>query len=147
MKNWHNSDRCSKEKTDYRRDVTARDGRYQMGAVLKTSGNGYRRWLREDEAKTLYLAALTIRFRKDQKGRSACFKNLATSFERLGQEDIAAAALSPSSGMSPKLPEANNALAPITIAMVDTEEAARMFSTESSSRNGTSAKPRYFGCA
>ena len=87
-------------------------GRYQMGSLYYTIANGLSALGREDEAKTLYLAALNDHdFGKDPNMAAQCFKNLGTSFERLGQEDIAAEHYHQALRLSPNLPEANNALA------------------------------------
>ncbi|MCA2009987.1 tetratricopeptide repeat protein [Cereibacter sphaeroides] len=87
-------------------------GRYQMGSLYYTIGNGLSALGREDEAKTLYMAALNEReFAEDPNLAAQCFKNLGTSFERLGQEDVAAGHYREALRRSPNLPEAHNALA------------------------------------
>jgi tetratricopeptide (TPR) repeat protein len=87
-------------------------GRYQMGSLYYTIGNGLSALGREDEAKTFYMAALNDReFAEDPNMAAQCFKNLGTSFERLGQEDVAAEHYREALRLRPNLPEAHNALA------------------------------------
>lgn len=87
-------------------------GRYQMGSLYYTIGNGLSALGREDEAKTLYMAALNDRvFAENPDMAAQCFKNLGTCFERLGQEDVAAKHYREALRLRPNLPEAHNALA------------------------------------
>jgi tetratricopeptide (TPR) repeat protein len=87
-------------------------GRYQLGTLHYTIGNGLSALGREDEAKTLYMAALDDPdFAGTPEMAAQCYKNLGTSFERLGQEDIAAEHYREALRLSPNLPEAHNALA------------------------------------
>ena len=87
-------------------------GRYQVGSVYYTMGNGLSALGRDDEAKTLYIAALDDHeFVEEPQMAARCFKNLGTSFKRLGQEDIAAEHYLEALRLSPNLPEAHNALA------------------------------------
>ena len=66
-------------------------GRYEVGSLQYTMGNALSALGREEEAKALYIAALE---NSDLNGSpemaAQCYKNLGTSFERLGKEDIAA---------------------------------------------------------
>ncbi|WP_260008899.1 DUF4365 domain-containing protein [Leisingera sp. M527] len=87
-------------------------GCYQVGSLYYTIGNGFSALGRDDEAKTLYMAALNDRdFFEMPEMAAQCFKNLGTSFERLGKEDIAAEHYREALRLSPNLPEAHNALA------------------------------------
>jgi len=87
-------------------------GRYQLGSLYYTIGNGLSALGRDDEAKSLYMAALEdYEFAEDPEMAAKCLKNLGTSFERLGQGDIAAEHYRESLRLSPNLPEAHNALA------------------------------------
>lgn len=87
-------------------------GRYQLGSLHYTIGNGVSALGREEEAKTLYMAALDDPdFAGTPEMAAQCYKNLGTSFERLGQEDIAAEHYREALQLSPNLPEAHNALA------------------------------------
>lgn len=87
-------------------------GCYQLGSLHYTIGNGLSALGREEEAKTLYMAALDDPdFAGTPEMAAQCYKNLGTSFERLGQEDIAAEHYREALRLSPNLPEAHNALA------------------------------------
>ena len=87
-------------------------GRYQVGSLLYTIGNALSALDREEEAKTMYMAALGDPDFTEQPHMAAqCYKNLGTSLERLGQEDIAAEHYREALRLSPDLPEAHNALA------------------------------------
>lgn len=87
-------------------------GRYQIGSLYYTIGNGLSALGREDEAKILYMAALNDHeFVEYPQMAAMCFKNLGTSFERLGKEDVAAEHYREALRLSPNLPEAHNALA------------------------------------
>ncbi|MGF7156274.1 tetratricopeptide repeat protein [Novosphingobium gossypii] len=87
-------------------------GRYQPGSLHYTIGNGLSALGREEEAKSLYMAALDDPdFAGTPEMAAQCYKNLGTSFERLGQEDIAAEHYREALRLSPNLPEAHNALA------------------------------------
>jgi Tfp pilus assembly protein PilF len=66
----------------------------------------------EEEAKALYIAALeNPDLNRSPEMAAQCYKNLGTSFERLGKEDIAAEHYLEALRLSPSLPEAHNALA------------------------------------
>lgn len=87
-------------------------GCYQLGSLHYTIGNGVSALGREEEAKTLYMAALdNPDFAATPELAAQCYKNLGTSLERLGQEDIAAEHYREALRLSPDLPEAHNALA------------------------------------
>lgn len=87
-------------------------GRYQVGSLLYTIGNALSALGREEEAKTMYMAALgDPDFTEEPHMAAQCYKNLGTSLERLGQEDIAAEHYREALRLSPGLPEAHNALA------------------------------------
>lgn len=87
-------------------------GRYQLGSLHYTIGNGMSALSREEEAKALYMAALDDPdFAGSPELAAQCYKNLGTSFERLGQEEVAAKHYREALRLSPDLPEAHNALA------------------------------------
>lgn len=87
-------------------------GSYQLGSLHYTIGNGLSALGREEEAKTLYMAALNDPdFVGTPEMAAQCYKNLGTSFERLGQEDTAAEHYREALRLSPNLPEAHSALA------------------------------------
>ena len=87
-------------------------GRYLVGSLRYTIGNALSALGREEEAKFLYMAALDDPdFCGTPEMAAQCYKNLGTSLERLGKEDIAAEHYLEALRLSPNLPEAHNALA------------------------------------
>ncbi len=87
-------------------------GLYQLGSLHYNIGNGLSALGRGEEAKPLYMAALDDPdFAGTPEVAAQCHKNLGTSFERLGQEDIAAEHYREALRLSANLPEAHNALA------------------------------------
>lgn len=86
--------------------------RYQVGSLQYTMGNALSALGREEEAKTLYIAALDDPdFSGAPELAAQCYKNLGTSLERLGNEDAAAEHYLEALRLSPNLPEVHNALA------------------------------------
>lgn len=86
-------------------------GRYQVGSLHYTIGNGLSALGREEEAKEAYEAALgDPAFAKTPGSAAQCYKNLGTSFERLGDEDKAAEHYRKALELNPDLAEAHNAL-------------------------------------
>lgn len=103
-------------------------GRYQVGSMHYTIGNGLSALGREEEAKILYMAALDDPdFAGTPQMAAECFKNLGPSFERLGQEDIAVEHYHEALRRSPYLPEAHNALAHYHLRNGRYEEALEAF--------------------
>lgn len=87
-------------------------GRFQVGSLCYTIGNALSALDQEQEAKASYIAALEDSdFSSSSEMAAQCYKNLGTSFERLGEEEIAAEHYLEALRLSPNLPEANNALA------------------------------------
>ncbi len=87
-------------------------GRFQLGSLHYTIGNALSALGREQEAKTSYIAALEDSdFSSSSEMAAQCHKNLGTSIERLGEEDIAAEHYVEALRLNPNLPEAHNALA------------------------------------
>ena len=86
-------------------------GRYQVGSLYYTIGNGLSALGREEEAKEAYEAALADPAFASAPGSAArCYKNLGTSFERLGDESKATELYRKALELNPDLPEAHNAL-------------------------------------
>ncbi|MCA1334997.1 tetratricopeptide repeat protein [Pseudooceanicola marinus] len=87
-------------------------GRFQVGSLYYTIGNALSALDQEQEAKASYIAALEDSdFSSSSEMAAQCYKNLGTSFERLGDEDIAAEHYLEALRLNPNLPEAHNALA------------------------------------
>ncbi|MEM7746907.1 MAG: tetratricopeptide repeat protein [Pseudomonadota bacterium] len=87
-------------------------GRFQVGSLHYTIGNALSALGREQDAKTSYIAALEDSdFSSSSEMAAQCYKNLGTSFERFGAEDIAAEHYLEALRLNPNLPEAHNALA------------------------------------
>ena len=87
-------------------------GHYQVGSLQYTMGNAHSALGRQEEAKNLYIAALEDpEFSGEPAMAAQCHKNLGTSLERLGYEDVAAEHYLKALQLSPNLPEAHNALA------------------------------------
>ena len=87
-------------------------GRFQVGSLHYTIGNALSALGNEQEAKTSYIAALEdTDFSSSSEMAAQCYKNLGTSFERLGEEDIAAEHYLEALRLNSNLPEAHNALA------------------------------------
>ncbi|MEM9308829.1 MAG: tetratricopeptide repeat protein [Pseudomonadota bacterium] len=103
-------DRIEAALTHFRSRVDT--GRFQVGSLRYTIGNALSVLGREEEAKTSYIAALEDSdFSSSSEMAAQCYKNLGTSFERLGEEDIAAEHYVEALRLNPNLPEAHNALA------------------------------------
>ncbi len=86
-------------------------GRYQVGSLHYTIGNGLSALGREEEAREAYEAALGDPSFANTPGPAAqCYKNLGTSFERLGDENKAIELYRKALELNPDLPEAHNAL-------------------------------------
>ena len=86
-------------------------GRYQVGSLHYTIGNGFSALGREEEAKEAYEAALGDPAFANTPGPAArCYKNLGTSFERLGDENKATELYRKALELNPDLPEAHNTL-------------------------------------
>ena len=86
-------------------------GRYQVGSLHYTIGNGFSALGREEEAKEAYEAALgDTAFANTPSSAAQCYKNLGTSFERLGDEDKATEHYRKALELDPDLAEAHNAL-------------------------------------
>lgn len=86
-------------------------GRYQVGSLHYTIGNGYSALGREEEAKVAYEAALDDpAFAKAPVLAAQCYKNLGTSIERLGDENKAVELYRKALRLNPELPEAHSAL-------------------------------------
>ena len=86
-------------------------GRYQVGSLRYTIGNGYSALGREEQAKVAYEAALDDpAFAKAPVLAAQCYKNLGTSLERLGDENKAAELYGKALTLNPELPEAHYAL-------------------------------------
>ena len=88
------------------------NGRYQVGSLHYTVGNGYAALGREEEARVAYEAALgDPAFANAPVLAAQCYKNLGTSLKGLGDENKAAELYRKALGLNPDLPEAHNALA------------------------------------
>ena len=86
-------------------------GRYQVGSLQYTIGNGCSALGREQEAKVAYEAALGDPAFADTPALAAqCYKKLGTSLERLGNENKATELYRKALKLNPELPEAHNAL-------------------------------------
>ncbi|SPJ25375.1 tetratricopeptide repeat protein [Palleronia abyssalis] len=87
-------------------------GRFRVGSLYYTIGNALSALDQEQEAKASYIAALEDSdFSSSSEMAAQCYKNLGTSFERLGDEGIAAEHYLEALRLNPNLPEAHNALA------------------------------------
>ena len=86
-------------------------GRYQPGSLNFTIGNGLSALGREEEAKEAYQIALSDPALANTTGSAAqCYKNLGTSFDRLGDENKAVELYRKALQLNPDLPEAHYAL-------------------------------------
>lgn len=86
-------------------------GLYQPGSLHYTIGNAYSALGDEEAAKVSYQAATDDPVYMSDPGMAAmCLKNLGSSFERLGNEETAAALYNGALEMNPILPEAHFAL-------------------------------------
>ena len=86
-------------------------GRYQVGSLHYAIGNGLSALGREEEAKEAYEAALGDSAFENTPGPAAqCYKNLGTTFERLGDENKASELYRKALELNPDLAEAHNAL-------------------------------------
>ena len=86
-------------------------GRYQVGSLHYTIGNGLSALGRDEEAREAYETALRDPTFENSPGPAAqCYKNLGTSFERLGDENKATALYRKALELIPDLPEAHYAL-------------------------------------
>ncbi|MEH0294813.1 DUF4365 domain-containing protein [Agrobacterium sp. CCNWLW71] len=95
--------------TQFRRKLT--DGRYQAGSLHYTIGNAFSALGDEIKAKLSYQAAAgDMDFMADPAMAAQCLKNLGSSFERLGDEEIAVECYRGALEMNPELPEAHHAL-------------------------------------
>jgi len=86
-------------------------GRYQVGSLLYTIGNAQSALGDETAAKASYQAAAAdMEFMANPEVASQCLKNLGTSYERLGDEEMAADLYRGALQMNAHLPEAHFAL-------------------------------------
>lgn len=86
-------------------------GRYQVGSLHYTIGNAHSALGDEVAAKASYQAAAAdMAFMADPRMAAQCLKNLGSSFERLGNEDMGAELYRGALGMDPQLAEAHLAL-------------------------------------
>ena len=86
-------------------------GRYQVGSLYYTIGNGLSALGREEEAKEAYEAALVDpAFANTPALVAQCYKNLGSSFERLGDEGKATELYRKALELNAGLPEAHYAL-------------------------------------
>ena len=86
-------------------------GRYQVGSLHYTIGNGYLALGQEEKAREAYEAALGDPTFANTPGPAAqCYTNLGTSFERLGDENKATKHYRRALELNPDLPEAHYAL-------------------------------------
>ena len=86
-------------------------GRYQLGSLHYTIGNGLSALGREEEAREAYETALGDPDFANTPGLAAqCYKNLGTSIERLGDESKSAELYRKALELNPDLPEAHYAL-------------------------------------
>ena len=111
----------------YLRSKLATD-RYQVGSLQYTMGNALSVLGREKEAKTMYSAALdNPDFSGAPEWAAQCHKNLGTSLERLGNEDVAVKHYLEALRLNPSLPEAHAALAHYYYRNGQYEEALQYF--------------------
>ena len=88
-----------------------RTKRYQPGSLHYTIGNAYSAMGDEKSAKASYQAAATdFDFMADPEMAAMCLKNLGSSFEKLGDEKMAADLYRGALEMNPQLPEAHLSL-------------------------------------
>ena len=86
-------------------------GRYQVGSLHYTIGNGLSVLGRDEEAREAYETALGDPTFANTPGSAAqCYKNLGTSFERRGDENKATELYRKALELNPDLPEAHYAL-------------------------------------
>ena len=86
-------------------------GRYQVGSLHYTIGNGYSALGREEEAKVAYETALgDPALANTPISAAQCYKNLGTSLERLGDENKAVKLYESALRLNPDLAEAHYAL-------------------------------------
>jgi tetratricopeptide (TPR) repeat protein len=86
-------------------------GRYHRGSLNYTIGNALSALGREDEARREYESAFEDRvFMSSAEMAAQLNKNLGTSMERLGEQDLAVAHYQEALRLAPELPEAHNAL-------------------------------------
>lgn len=86
-------------------------GRYQTGSLHYTIGNAHSALGDEEAAKASYQSAATdMDFMADRDMAAQCLKNLGSSIERLGNEEMAAELYRGALEMNPHLPEAHMAL-------------------------------------
>lgn len=103
-------------------------GRYHKGSLHYTIANALSALGREQDAKNSYIAALEdIDFSGSLDMAAQCHKNLGTSFERLGEEDVACEHYLEALRLHPTLPEALNALAHFHLRNGRYEEALEYF--------------------
>ena len=87
-------------------------GRYYAGGILYSIGNGFSALGREAEAADAYEAAVEKLRAEDSKPLLAqCYKNLGSSYEKLGDQEKAAAFFNEALFHNDQLPEAHHALA------------------------------------
>lgn len=87
------------------------EGRYQAGSLHYSIGNAYSALGDEIAAKLSYqTAAGDMVFMADPAMAAQCLKNLGSSFERLGDEEIAVQCYRGALELDPELPEAHHAL-------------------------------------
>lgn len=85
--------------------------RYQIGSLHYTIGNAHSALGDEVAAKASYQAAAAdMAYMADPEMAAQCLKNLGSSFERLGDEDMGAELYRGALEMNPQLPEAHLAL-------------------------------------
>lgn len=85
-------------------------GRYQIGSLHYSIGNGFSALGREKDAIARYENALLHLSAEDRHLLAQCYKNLGSSFEKLGQEDKAVGYYHDALRLSPHLGEAHYAL-------------------------------------
>ena len=84
---------------------------YQVGSLHYTIGNGYSALGREEEAKVAYEAAFDdSAFANAPALAAQCYKNLGSTFEKLGDESNATKLYRRALKLNPDLPEAHYAL-------------------------------------
>lgn len=87
------------------------DGRCQAGSLHYSIGNAFSALGDEIAAKLSYqTAARDMEFMADPAAASQCLKNLGSSFERLGDEELAVQCYRDALEMNPEVPEAYYAL-------------------------------------
>lgn len=87
------------------------EGRYQVGSLHYSIGNAFSALGDETTAKLSYQAAAgDMDFMADPAMAAQCLKNLGSSFERLGDEEIAVQYYHGALELNPELPEAHHAL-------------------------------------